>query len=117
VKWQSKKARAYVPSPVVVDDYLLVADDRGTANCFDTKSGRRVWQTRMGQGFRASLLDGNGLVYFFANDGKVSILRPGPKPDLVGTAELGESVWASAGVSQGCLFVRGEKSLFCIGKR
>src|SRR5690606_20516008 len=46
VPWHVKTARCYVPSPVVVGKYLLVADDRGTANCFNTRSGERYWQAR-----------------------------------------------------------------------
>ncbi|MEM9658054.1 MAG: PQQ-binding-like beta-propeller repeat protein, partial [Planctomycetota bacterium] len=34
VAWHVRNAKSYVPSPVVVDDYLIVADDRGTAGCF-----------------------------------------------------------------------------------
>ena len=46
VRWQ-KRTRCYVPSPIVVKNFLIVADDRGTANCFDTKTesviGKAEW--------------------------------------------------------------------------
>ncbi len=56
VAWHVKNATCYVPSPVVVDKYLLVADDRGTANCFDTATGNRHWQARLGNHYSASLV-------------------------------------------------------------
>jgi hypothetical protein len=56
VAWHVTNAACYVPSPVLVDRYLLVADDRGTANCFDTKTGDRLWQARMGRHFSPSLV-------------------------------------------------------------
>ncbi len=80
VAWHVTDARCYVPSPVVVDRYLIVADDRGTANCFDTQSGKRLWQTRMGKHYRASLVTAKGLVYFTADDGITKILRPDVSP-------------------------------------
>ena len=40
VLWHVTNARCYVPAPVVVNGYLLIADDRGTANCFDHRDGR-----------------------------------------------------------------------------
>ena len=71
VKWHVKNVRCYVPSPVVIGKYLIVADDRGTANCFDTKTGERHWQNRLGNHFSASLLSVNGLAYLLADDGTV----------------------------------------------
>ena len=117
VTWHQTNVRCYVPSPVVVDGYLVVADDRGTANCFDTKTGQRLWQTRMGTHFSASLSVAGGLVYFFADDGVTRILRPGPKADVVAENKLGENVCSSPAFSNGQLFIRGKKHLFCIGEK
>jgi outer membrane protein assembly factor BamB len=114
VVWHVKNARAYVPSPVVVDEYLLVADDRGTANCFDTATGRRLWQARMGKHYSASLVTAGGLVYFLADDGVTKVVRPATKLEVVAQNELGESCYASPAVSNGCIYLRGEKHLYCI---
>ena len=121
VLWHKTNVRAYVPSPVVVDDFLLVADDRGTANCFDTRNGKRLWQTRMGNHYRCSLLaangpDGSRLVMLLASDGTAKLLRPGPKLEVVAENALGEDVHASPAVADGQLFLRGEEHLFCIAK-
>lgn len=114
VAWQSRSARCYVPSPVVLDGYLLVADDRGTANCFDTATGERHWQTRFGKGFSASLVHAGGLAYFIAQDGETTVVRPAEEPEVVAKNPLGEYVSASPAISDGQLFIRGERSLFCI---
>ncbi len=115
VAWQTKSARCYVPSPVVLDGYLVVADDRGTANCFDAATGERHWQARFGKGFHASLVHAGGLVYLIAKDGETTVLRPGTEPEVVARNPLGEYVSASPAISDGHLFIRGEESLFCIG--
>ena len=117
VAWHVTDARCYVPSPVVVGQYLLVADDRGTANCYVAASGERAWQDRLGNHFSASLVTAQGLVYFTADDGTTSVVRPGKKLDVVATNPLGEFCYASAAISDGQVFLRGEKHLFCIGKR
>ncbi len=117
VSWHKTNVRCYVPSPVVVDNYLVVADDRGTANCFDTKTGDRLWQTRMGIHYSASLSTAAGLVYFIADDGVTKILRPGPEPEVLAENKLGENVYSSPAFSAGQLFIRGEKHLFCIGEK
>ena len=117
VVWNQTNARCYVPSPVVAGGYLLVADDRGTANCFDTKTGQRLWQERLGKHYSSSLLTARGLVYFLADDGITKIVRPGPKLDVVSQNPLGEYCFASPALSDGQLFIRTETTLFCIGHR
>lgn len=115
VAWHSMEAKCYVPSPVVIDRYLMVADDRGTANCFDTESGERLWQDRMGNHYSASLLSAGGLAYFVADDGNTKVVRPGSQPDVISENPLGEFCFASPAVSHGQLFLRGEKHLYAIG--
>lgn len=116
VAWSSTEAKSYVPSPVLADRQLFVADDRGTINCFDTKDGTRVWRDRLGGHYSASLITAGGLVYCTADDGVVKLLRPGRALDIVATNPLGESSFASPAVSDGRIFIRGEKHLFAIGK-
>jgi hypothetical protein len=45
------------------------------------------------------------------------VVRPGAAYQQVARNELGERTFASPAVSDGQIFIRGEKSLFCIGKR
>lgn len=116
VKWHVNNVRCYVPSPVVIGKYLIVADDRGTANCFDTRSGQRHWQERLGNHFSASLLSINGLAYLLADNGTMKIVRPGEKLDVVAENKLGENCYASPAVAQDQLFIRAETHLYCIGR-
>ncbi len=115
VAWHVTNARCYVPSPAVVDGYLLVADDRGTANCFDAATGERLWQARLGKHYSASLVTAGGLVFFLADDGVTKIVRPGPEPDVVAENELGEDCYASPAISRGRIYLRAEENLYCIG--
>lgn len=116
VTWHSTEAKCYVPSPVVIDRFLMVADDRGTANCFDTETGDRLWQDRMGNHYSASLISAGGLAYFVADDGTTKVTRPGPKLEVLNENPLGQFCFASPAVSNGRIYLRGEKHLFAIGK-
>jgi len=115
VVWESKEAKCYVPSPVLAGGYLFVADDRGTANCFNAKTGDRVWQDRLGSHFDSSLVTAGGLVYFLGRDGIMRVVEPGPEMKIVAENSLGDSCFASPAISNGQIFVRGEEHLFCIG--
>jgi outer membrane protein assembly factor BamB len=116
VAWHSTNAHCYVPSPIVVDDYLLVADDRGTANCFNTATGERLWQARVGHHFSTSPVTASGLIYLVADDGITNIIAPGKELQILAKNPLGEFTYSSPAISQGQIFIRGEKHLFCIGK-
>ena len=114
IAWHVNNARCYVPSPVVLDGHLLVADDRGTANCFDASTGERYWQARLGNHFSASLMTANGLGYLLADDGTMKLVRPGKELEVVAENPLGENCYASPAISHNSVFIRGEKHLFCI---
>lgn len=116
VRWHSKEVRCYVPSPVVIGDYLIVADDRGTANCYSTKDGTRLWLDRLGNHFSASLLKANGLAYLIADNGLTKIVKPGKELEVIAENPLNEYVYASPALANNRLYIRGEKHLFCIGK-
>jgi outer membrane protein assembly factor BamB len=117
IAWEVKTAKCYVPSPVVVNGFLLVPDDRGTANCFTAESGERLWQERMGKHYSASLVTAGGLVYFIADDGITKLVKPGSALDVVAENPLGEYCYSSPAISHGQLFIRGEKNLYCIGNQ
>ncbi len=117
VVWHSQESKSYVPSPVLADGYLFVPDDRGTASCYDTKTGERVWRARLGQHFSPSLVSAGGLVYFLADDGTTKVVKPGsgPEADVIAENELGERCSASPAIAHGHLYIRTHEHLFAIG--
>ena len=52
-----------------------------------------------------------------SDKGVTTVVRPGPKLDIVATNKLGEDCYSSPAISQGQIFIRAEKHLFCIGGR
>jgi outer membrane protein assembly factor BamB len=116
VAWHSTEARCYVPSPVVVEGYLVVANDDGIVHCFDAGSGEHLWRARMGRHYSASLVTAEGLVYLLDDDGITTILRPGREPEVLAENPVDEFCCASPALSQGEVLIRSEHQLFCIGE-
>jgi outer membrane protein assembly factor BamB len=116
VVWRTTKGCSYVPSPITVAEYFLVAADNGIASCFVADTGQRLWIERLGKHYSASLVEANGLVYFLADEGEMKIVRPGADLEVVALNQLGEYCYASPAISNGQMFLRGEKHLYCIGK-
>jgi outer membrane protein assembly factor BamB len=116
IVWRTNKGVAYVPSPILEGDYFLIVSDSGVAHCFEAATGRLFWQERVGE-HHASLVSANGLVYFLNDDGVTRVVKPGPDFQLVAQNELGEKCFASPAISKGQIFLRGERNLFCVGRR
>ncbi|MFG0333955.1 MAG: PQQ-binding-like beta-propeller repeat protein [Maioricimonas sp. JB049] len=116
VAWHSTASKCYVPSPAVAGGYLFVPDDRGTASAYDTATGERVWRDRLGRHFSASLVTAADRVYFTADDGTVKVLSAAAEPELLAENPLGENCYASPAISDGQMYFRGEKHLFCVGE-
>lgn len=117
VVWRTTKGCSYVPSPIVGGGgkYFLVVSDGGIASCFVASTGERLWMERIGPHYSASPIEVEGLIHFLSDRGVTKIVRPGPQFDLVAENELGEDCYASPAVSRGCMFLRAEKNLYCIG--
>ena len=116
IQWRTTKGCSYVPSPVVCGQHFLVVSDNGIGSCYHAQSGELKWSERMGRHYSASLVTAGGLVYFLDDDGNMKVVRPGEELEVVATNKLGEYCYASPAISQGQLFIRGDKHLYCIGK-
>lgn len=118
IVWHYKKGTgvSYVPSPIAIGDYLLVASDDGVGTCFDAKSGNVLWQKRLAGHYSGSLLSANGLAYFTSDDGVTKVIKPGPELEIVATNQIADACYASPAASNGKLLIRGEQYLWCLGK-
>ena len=119
------KMASYVPSPIAVGDYILVASDFGLATCLDAATGGVQWSKQLSRHFSASLVEAGGLVYFLDDAGVTHVVKPGKEFNAVAinklfdpteSGELQDSCSASPAISQGQIFLRTEKALYCIGK-
>jgi outer membrane protein assembly factor BamB len=117
VAWRSKRGSPYVPSPVCYGGFFYLVDDKGWATCLNAATGKQVWKERMGRSFQASLVAGDGKVYYPDLEGGVAVVKAGPKFEILARNEVGEMVIASPAVSRGQIFLRGKKHLFCIGEK
>lgn len=116
IAWRTNKGVAYVPSPISEGEHFLVVSDSGVAHCFEAKSGEILWEERMRE-HHASLVSAEGRVYFINDFGTLRVVKPDKTYDLIAESEIEEKVFASPALSEGQIFIRGAKHLFCVGKR
>ena len=110
-----------LPSPILVDNYLVVLGMQAIATGYDAISGKELWKSRLGGNYSGSPVAANGLVYAAAEDGTVTVLKPGKTCEIVAKnrikSPVGEAFRSSMAISDGQLFLRSNKRLYCVGDR
>jgi outer membrane protein assembly factor BamB len=118
ILWSKKNDGGYVPSPVAHAGKLFLVDDKeGFASCWDVKTGKQYWKERLGgrSGSHASAVAADGRVYFTNDDGMTFVVKAEGDLEVLAKNPLGEKVYASPAFSNGEIFIRSEKHLWCIG--
>ena len=109
-------ATSYVPSPIAAGKHFFLVSGDGTASCLQAKTGKVIWQERLGRHHSASPVSAAGKLYFLDDAGVMFILDAAPKYRLIAKNPLGEPCFASPAISRGQLFIRALKTLYCIGR-
>ena len=67
--------------------------------------------------YSASPILADGKIYVTSEDGITSVFKTGPKFELLAENNMEGYCLSTIAVSDGQLFIRTDKQLFCIGKR
>ncbi len=114
IKWTREKLIPYVPTPIVLGEYLFEWSDQGIVTCVALKTGTEVWTQRLGGNYSGSPLCIDGKLYGVEETGKVVVIEAGPEFKELGTAELGDNSNSTPAVANGRLFLRTFQRLKCL---
>jgi len=108
-----------VPTPVTDGAHVYVVNDRGIMWCLDAKTGKEVYgRQRLRPGtYSGSLVLGDGKLYITNEDGLTSVLRAGPKFEILAENDFDDYTLSSPAISDGQIFIRTARALWAIGKR
>ncbi len=107
-----------IGSGVIVGEHLYQFEENGTPRCFELKTGKEVWEVkeRPGGGAWGSMVHAVGWLYVTDRGGSTYVFAANPKKyEVLATNRLGEHVDASIAISNGDIFIRSFKHLWCIG--
>jgi outer membrane protein assembly factor BamB len=116
VRWSKKNDGGYVPSPVAHNGHFYLVTDEGVGSCWEVRTGKRVWSERLGGHHSGSGVVAGGHVYFTDDDGETFVLKASPEFELVSRNKIDEHCYSSPAFSDGEIFLRGERHLFCISQ-
>src|SRR4029079_9991877 len=117
ILWQYDKGTAYVPSSLLYGDYLYLLSDPRTSKCRGAKTGKIIYEggrIPIPATFTASPVAFDGKILLTSEDGDTFVIKAGPKHEVIATNSIAEPVYASPAISDGMIFLRGERNLYCI---
>ena len=102
-------------------DYLYLVNDMSSiATCLEAKSGKPVWQGRLGEarneGFSASPVAVDGKIFFTNDDGETFVLAAGREFKLLRVNRLNEQTLATPALVDGKWYFRTAGHLIAIGR-
>jgi outer membrane protein assembly factor BamB len=120
IAWSTPRDGSYMQTPLVYGDYLYVCRINGILNCYEAKTGKRLYQERLGTGrtgFSSSPVAADGKVYIASEDGDVYVIQAGPEYKLLATNSMGEVCMATPAISEGVLYFRTPGSVVAVGDK
>jgi outer membrane protein assembly factor BamB len=114
VAWKTTKRTPDSCCPVVWDDLLFWVSDDGFAVCRDARTGEVKWEERLSGQYKASPLAAEGRIYFLNLAGKCTVVKAAARFERLAESTIQDETIASPAVSDGRIFLRGRKALYCI---
>lgn len=118
LKWTFPQIPEGLSSPLIVGGFIWRTHNPEIVKCLKLADGLPAFSERLpGVSTWASpIATDDGRIYF-ASAGRSYVLKAGDKLEVLATNEIGEENRASAAVSDGRIFLRGDKNLYCIQKK
>ncbi len=112
----------YVPSPLVMGDYMYLLGDGGILKNINFKTHELVYEERVNGStgsskFFSSPVAGDGKIYCGSQQGDLIIIKAGEKFEQLSANKLDSTINATPAIGNGRVYVRTEKMLWCIGAK
>ncbi len=117
-KWKIDNVGQGFSSPVVVGDHVYRLTDPGVLRSWSVAKGEAGPTLRLTGGSTAAspFTTPEGRIYA-ASAGKSHVVRVGKELELLATNDLGDPCPASPAVSDGRIYLKGQRYLWCIGAK
>jgi outer membrane protein assembly factor BamB len=117
--WRKAKGTPDVPSPLVHGGLVYLVRESGSLQTWDAKTGEEKYaaQRLHPAKYRASPVLADDKLYVVAHDGAVSVVKAGPRFELLGENRMGDDMGASPAIANGRIYLRGFKNLYAIGTK
>jgi len=85
----------YVPTPIIVGEFLYLFTDNGTVACLRLATGEILWKERPAGAIYGSPVCVDGKLYCITKEGEVIVIRADSSYELLGINSLGEGSFST----------------------
>jgi outer membrane protein assembly factor BamB len=113
--WYKPTNPQSIGTGVIIDSYLYIPDAGPTTiRCIEAATGEVKWQERVGN-YWGSIVLAEGRAYVTDQSGSTLVFKPNPeKLEIIAKNGLGEHSNSTPAISNGQMFIRTFKNLWCI---
>ena len=118
LKWNYPQIPEGLSSAIIAGGFVWRTHGPEIVKCIRVADGKLAFSERLPgiSTWASPIATSDGRIYF-ASAGKSYVIKAGEKLELLATNEIGEENRGSAAVSDGRIFLRGDKNLYCIKKK
>lgn len=119
VLWSLPRGGSYLQTLLLYRNRLYNLNWNGTINCYDPLTGKEIYSGKLGQSksFSASPVASDGRIYAVDEEGNVYVMKDGNTFEVIFETSMGELSNTAPAISDGMIFFRGQRTLFCVSKK
>jgi len=116
--WKEKEFVSEVPSLLDINHRVYMITNGGILSCLEAGTGKLIFRERLKApgGYFASPLYAGGNIYFASYNGRITVIRPGDKLNIVAQSDLHEKIGASPVALGKMLYIRTDSGLYAFKK-
>lgn len=107
--------RPYVPTSIAKGGLLFTFIDRGYVSCWNSVTGRQLWEEKPAGKFFGSPVCVDGKLYCITMDGDVVVIKAAETYKLLAINPLGETSHDTPAIAGGRMYLRTYSLLFSVG--
>lgn len=119
--WLHPTNNQRVGSGMIVGDHVYMIDDNGVPHCYELTTGKDLWKDaeRPAGDTWGSMVHADGRLYVLMRSGDTVVLKADPRFELLAVNRLGsgEQSNSSVAISNGEIYIRTFRSLWCISEK
>ena len=117
VAWKKEALAPDICSPVSNGDFVFLLTTSGILSCHDGASGEKIWDHDFKTSFFSSPIIEGEWVYLLSEEGVMHRVKAAKVFEESGQAAIHERMSATPAFLDGRIIIRGEKNLYCVGRK
>lgn len=117
ILWQYDEYLPEIASPVAGKDRYFIATTAGDIVCLDAENGEPLWEQEFDDGFNSSPVLVGAKIYAVHIGGMIHVFDAHADTyHEIAAIDMGEPVYATPAFVNNRIYIRGDETLYCIGK-